>query len=66
MEYTYKDFLNNKLITHYNYNSIKFDDSEYVNLLIDYKEFKTKKVRVKSYFIQIIQILVSLKRGKKW
>ncbi|MBR99781.1 MAG: peptidase M23 [Flavobacteriaceae bacterium] len=48
--YSIKIFLNNKLITHYNYNSIKFDDSEYVNLLIDYKEFKTKKVRVQKLF----------------
>jgi len=45
-----KIFLNNKIISNYKYDNIKFDDSEYVNLLIDYKEFKSKKIRVQKLF----------------
>ena len=45
-----KIFLNNKIISDYKYDNIKFDDSEYVNLLIDYKEFKSKKIRVQKLF----------------
>ena len=45
-----KIFLNDKIISNYKYDNIKFDDSEYVNLLIDYKEFKSKKIRVQKLF----------------
>jgi hypothetical protein len=45
-----KIFLNNKIISDYKYDNIKFNDSEYVNLLIDYKEFKSKKIRVQKLF----------------
>ena len=45
-----KIFMNDKIISDYNYNNIKFDDSQYLNLLIDYKEFKSKKIRVQKLF----------------
>ena len=45
-----KIFMDNKIISDYNYNNIKFDDSQYLNLLIDYKEFKSKKIRVQKLF----------------
>ena len=48
--YSVKIFLNNKIISDYKYDNIKFNDSEYVNLLIDYKEFKSKKIRVQKLF----------------
>tara|TARA_X000001036_G_C20690506_1_gene809226 strand:+ start:708 stop:2309 length:1602 start_codon:yes stop_codon:yes gene_type:complete len=45
-----KIFMDDKIISDYNYNNIKFDDSQYLNLLIDYKEFKSKKIRVQKLF----------------
>ncbi|OUW38330.1 MAG: hypothetical protein CBD44_01285 [Flavobacteriaceae bacterium TMED184] len=45
-----KIFMDDKIISDYNYNNIKFDDSQYLNLLIDYKEFKNKKIRVQKLF----------------
>lgn len=45
-----KIFVDDKIISDYKYNNIKFDDSQYLNLLIDYKEFKTKKIRIQKLF----------------
>lgn len=63
--YSIKAFLNGEIISNYTYSSIKFDDSQYINLLIDYKTYKNEKLRIQKLFNPNNSIFSFIETNKK-